>query len=396
MTDASFPGRSTLTQDGVVVSEVTRRDFVELYVTGLPRTTAAHAASAEARALYASIATILASREALVVQERLFGALTARAGVLPARRDAIAGCASFGSVPPTYLEGLPCDGDGLAGVHLWAIAPAVSGGSCPVVEIVHEGLALGRLVEPGGLRHAYLSGVTGTTPDRPLPPPDQAWRMFETAERILGAHGFSYPQVVRTWIYIGDILAWYGSFNAVRTQAYRGFGVISDNGGRLPASTGIQGRSPGEIACVMDLLAASAAPGADLAVNQIHNPLQNEAYAYGSSFSRAMEVVTGGARTVYVSGTASIDEWGKSIHGGEIDGQIERTVENIEALIGTRGLTLDHIRQATVFLKRPADLGRFRSLCADTAFRRLGVCMVADVCREELLFEIDAVATGPA
>jgi len=396
MTDAAFSGRSTVTQDGVVVSEVTRRDFVELYVSGLPRRTAADAASAETGELYASIAALLADRGATAVQERLFGALAARGDILPARQDAIAGSTSFGNVPPTYLEGLPCDGEELAGIHVCAIAPAGPGQPCPVEEIAHEGVPVGRLCEPGGLRYAYLSGIAGTTPDRPLPLPDQARRMFETAEKVLSACGFSYPQVVRTWIYIGDILGWYSSFNAVRTEAYRGFRVVSDEGGRLPASTGIQGRSPGEIACVMDLLAAGAAPGADLTVNQLHSPLQNEAYAYGSSFSRAMELATAGARTVYVSGTASIDERGESVYLGDIDGQIERTVENIEALIGTRGLTLDDVCQATVFLKRPADLDRFRSLCAGSVFDRLGVCTVADICREELLFEIDAVAAGPA
>jgi enamine deaminase RidA (YjgF/YER057c/UK114 family) len=105
-----------------------------------------------------------------------------------------------------------------------------------------------------------------------------------------------------------------------------------------------------------------------------------------------MEVITGGVRTVYISGTASIDEAGHTIHLGDAAGQIERTVRNIEALIGTRGLTLNDIRQATVFLKHPGDLSRFRELCADNAFGRLGVCMAADVCRADLLFEIDAVA----
>jgi enamine deaminase RidA (YjgF/YER057c/UK114 family) len=394
MSDASFAGRPAAVQDRVTVVEVSRRDFVELHVSGVARRTGAEEASAEARELYTAIAAALDERKARVVQERVYGALGAEPAIFAARRAVLSASASGGNVPPTFLQGRPCEGDGLAGVHLCAVAPVAAREPFDVEEITYQGAAVGRLFERGGVRYAYLSGMAGTTSEVPMPVPEQADGMFRKAEAILAEHGFTYPQVARTWIYIGDILGWYDEFNAVRTTAYREFCVISDSGGRLPASTGIQARSPGQIECVMDLLAVSAAEGGDLAVEQLHNPLQNEAYAYGSSFARAMEVVTQGARTVYVSGTASIDEWGESIHLDDIDGQIERTVLNIEALIGTRGLTLDDIGQATVFLKRAGDIDRFRTLCAGTVFDRLGVCMVADVCRAELLFEIDAVAAG--
>jgi enamine deaminase RidA (YjgF/YER057c/UK114 family) len=387
--------RPVVTQNGLLVAEVPRTEFSEVYVTGLPATSEASAAREEAGRLYAAIAADLARRGSVVVQERVFGALSARDEILAAREEAAGSSDVFAGAPPVYLEGRPCDGDGLSGLHLTAIGPAEPSAALGPAGLPRGTRAAGRAFESMGVRYAYVSGMTGTSADSPLAEPEQARAMFARANAVLSQLGFTYPQVVRTWIYLGDILAWYDSFNAVRTSAYREFGVISDDGGRLPASTGIQARSPGAVACAMDLIAVAAAPGADLTVNQLHNPLQNEAYAYGSSFARAMEVVTQGARTVYVSGTASIDECGRTTHVDDVGGQIERTVLNVEALIGTVGLSLDDIVQATVFLKRAEDIESFRALCAGTVFDRLGVPVVADVCRPELLFEIDAIAAGP-
>jgi enamine deaminase RidA (YjgF/YER057c/UK114 family) len=394
MNDCSRPTQPSMKQaaaNGVRAIVLPGVDLQEIYISGIPADQSLASAAEQTRGLYETIAELLADRQAAVVQERVYGALEAEAEIAPTRGHVVSGGSSFDVVPPTYIEGSPCGADGLAGVHICAVAPE-SGASLGVEIVEHEGQPVGRLFEREEGRAIYLSGIAGTTRDEPMPPAEQAGRMFERAASTLEAYGFPYRDVVRTWIYIGDILAWYDDFNPVRTDAYTRFGLLGHGDDYLPASTGIQGRPPGQIECVMDLVAIGPSPGAEVTIGRLHNPLQNEAYSYGSAFARAMEVVIGGTRTVYVSGTASIDEVGDSIHLDDIDGQINRTVENIEALIGTRDLTLDDICQATVFLKHPSHVERFRELCAGTRFGELGVCMVADVCRPELLFEIDAVA----
>ena len=66
----------------------------------------------------------------------------------------------------------------------------------------------------------------------------------------------------------------------------------------------------------------------------------NEAYSYAkpSSFSRGMRVDLGGLAVLFISGTASIDEQGRSIHVGDFRAQVCRTFSNITALLGAEGV----------------------------------------------------------
>jgi enamine deaminase RidA (YjgF/YER057c/UK114 family) len=104
-----------------------------------------------------------------------------------------------------------------------------------------------------------------------------------------------------------------------------------------------------------------------------------------------MLVRTPGLALVQVSGTAAIDEAGQSMHPGDATAQIESTLGKVEALLHTCGADLSHVCAATAFVKHPEYAAAF-----DDALRRRGlddfpaVCVVADICRDELLFELDA------
>src|SRR6201986_3943180 len=67
----------------------------------------------------------------------------------------------------------------------------------------------------------------------------------------------------------------------------------------------------------------------------------NEAYAYAkpSSFSRGMRIDLNGLTILLISGTASIDEAGKSVHIGDFRAQMHRTYQNITALLASEGAT---------------------------------------------------------
>lgn len=396
MSDLTLTSAPSVTRElsgNMSVVHVHRTTFDEIYINAVPDDRTAAGAPGEFAALYDRIDSLLAQRGAVAVFERIFGALGVHGEILE-RRAEMTGAGGLTEVPPLYIEGMPCDGDGLSGLHLTAVVP---NDAAATTQVLCDGTPAGHLVEGPGARYIYLPALAGTTPDAALAEPEQATRMFHRAEGILREHGFVYRDTVRTWIYIGEILDWYDEFNVSRTAAYNSYGLLGAGDDFMPASTGIQGRPPGEVACAMDLLAVQpTGDGEPPVIGVLHNPRQNEAHAYGSAFARAMEVVSGGVRTVYVSGTASIDEFGKTIHLGDTPRQIERTVENIEALIGTRGQTLEDITQACVFMKRADEVGRFEESCAGTGFAEIGVPMAADVCRSDLLFEIDAVAAKVA
>jgi enamine deaminase RidA (YjgF/YER057c/UK114 family) len=364
-----------------------------------PAARGADAVSA-AQAAYAEIAQVLQDLGLTIVHERLFGSLTVKPAVMAARAMAF----SAGSLPVdgplTYIQGQPPWGDGLAGVIIRAV-------SCrqpqdKVWTIRDQGQPVGRGWRQGDATFLVLQNLQGLAPpgNGAHAPPRQARRLIQRAARLLAAQGASYRDVVRTWFYLSHILTWYPEFNQARSAVYQQLGLLPLNGGgsrRLPASTGISGEvSPGA-AGALDLLAVVGTPPSRPLVRQLNSPAQPEALTYGSAFSRGALINQPDISLIQVSGTAAIDEQGRSLHPGDVRAQIDCTFDKIAALIGPEGATLADIAAASVFVKRPEDALVYRQRAAARGLENLpAVVMVADVCRDELLFEMDAeVAFDP-
>jgi 2-iminobutanoate/2-iminopropanoate deaminase len=67
----------------------------------------------------------------------------------------------------------------------------------------------------------------------------------------------------------------------------------------------------------------------------------NEAFDYAkpSSFSRGMRIDLNGLAILLISGTASLDEHGRSLHIGDFRAQTRRTFQNIAGLLEAEGAT---------------------------------------------------------
>ena len=142
--------------------------------------------------------------------------------------------------------------------------------------------------------------------------------MIEQADRSFVSRA-SYRDVARTWFYLRDILTWYPQFNKVRNEKYGEFGMMpgpGDNRLLLPASTGIGGEVKSGAVAVMDLLAVTGPKGDPPCVRHLSNGCQLDAFRYGSAFSRGACIREAGAALIHISGTAAIDEHGRSLHPG--------------------------------------------------------------------------------
>lgn len=128
----------------------------------------------------------------------------------------------------------------------------------------------------------------------------------------------------------------------------------------------------------------------------------NEAYDYAlpSSFSRGLSVsVETGQRILWISGTASIDEAGRTVHAGDFRAQLWRTYRNITQLLRAEGATWHDIVRTSCYLRDiERDYDEFNR-CRTLFFRCLGVDPVpastgiqARLCRSDLLIEIEAFA----
>lgn len=127
----------------------------------------------------------------------------------------------------------------------------------------------------------------------------------------------------------------------------------------------------------------------------------NEAFDYPrpSSFSRGMRIDLGGLVILLISGTASIDEHGATVHVGDLRAQCRRTFQNITALLASEGATWKDVVRTTCYLR---DIDRDYAAFNEerTAFykeQRLdplpaSTGIQAKLCRPELLVEIEAIA----
>lgn len=347
------------------------------------------------RDAYAEILRALGDRSAVPLQERIFCDLDAADTAIAARAEVLADTIAA-RIPPTVVEGSPVFGGPIAGIHVIAARPSDPES---VRTITWRDAACGRRISGNDADYFALCDV-GRLVDRPGPvsAATQTRDALLLASDILGASGWSFDDVCRTWFYLNDILSWYDDFNLARNDVFAKLGLLNGaHPGIIPASTGIRGRNPRGHQCTLDLLAVKARPGRELSVTMLHNPLQNEAPEYGSAFSRGLTVATDESQTLFVSGTASIDEAGATIHPGDFDSQTSRTLDNIESLLASRGAAMDDICQATAFVKRRDDGRRLLSILNA---RELGdlplICTVDDICRDDLLVEIDATAVIPA
>ncbi|HMD16799.1 MAG TPA: Rid family hydrolase [Terriglobales bacterium] len=125
----------------------------------------------------------------------------------------------------------------------------------------------------------------------------------------------------------------------------------------------------------------------------------NEAYDYGSAFSRGMRIDLGQFVILLISGTASIDEQGRTLYAGDLRAQTQRTFDNITNLLAAEGATWQDIVRTTCYLRDiERDYHAFNE--ERTAFykeQRLNPVpastgIQAILCRPDLLIEIEAIA----
>src|SRR6201998_4929372 len=125
----------------------------------------------------------------------------------------------------------------------------------------------------------------------------------------------------------------------------------------------------------------------------------NEAYDSGSAFSRGMHIDLNGLTILLISGTASIDEHGHSVHVGDFRAQLKRTFENITKLLAAEGATWHDIVRTTCYLR---DIERDYQVFNEerTAFYKqqgldplpASTGIQAILFRPDLLIEIEAIA----
>lgn len=282
--------------------------------------------------------------------------------------------------------------EGIPGI--WLCNPS-GGGFQPVIQrtfvargtvspIILGGCEVGSLYETEDAQYVLLMGVGPT--DLNASRGEQAFSAFVNLEMALQSVGFTFHDVVRTWLYLDKLLEWYDELNRARDAFFESRKIF---GGFVPASTGIGSANLTGSAIITGAIAMRP-KHARATKAMLESPLQCSALDYRSSFSRAAEIVTPDFRTVFVSGTASIEPGGKTIHVGDPAKQIELTMEVVQAILATRQMTFKDTSRAIAYLKHPAYHAQWQAwLSANGLPSNFAQEVVADVCRDDLLFELE-------
>ncbi len=279
---------------------------------------------------------------------------------------------------------------------LWLCGP--EGGFPPILQRVFlpKGTATpvslnGRVV---GTKYETLTAeyllIMGVHPkDLTLSRKEQAAQAFEQLDEAIETAGFSFSNVARTWLYMDKILEWYDELNDVRDAFFKKKGVFESK--FIPASTGIgSGNFEGSAIAIGALAVRPKTETSSMTMQMVESPLQCSALEYRKSFSRAVELQTPEGRTLLISGTASIEPNGATIHVGDPKKQIELTMQVVNAILESRGMSLKNSIRAIAYIKRPEYRVYWQTWLKKNGLpSNLAEEVYADVCRDDLLFEIE-------
>jgi len=359
---------SSLNIHGIDACTLERDTIKEVFATAIPQP------GEEIRSLIKRVRGLLGDTNAEVVRMHVFG------GVDHFDEFADATMAELGDIswPLTFVEGDSCTQTSLAGIQLHAVSDAL------VDTIRLGGAPVGRVFADSHARYCYLGDLRASDTNRSRA--EQGRESFLLLENGLEAAGMSMDELVRTWLFIDDILDWYDDFNKMRDVFFNERGMFDRF---LPASTGIGGANP--YGAAVALCAVALQPLDDSAVVQeVLSPMQCPAHDYGSSFSRAAGIDTPDYRCVLVSGTASIAPEGETVHVGDTQAQVDLTMRVVREILKSRGLDFKDTTRANAYFKHQNDASGFGDHCEKYGLPPTRVVVSEDaVCRDDLLFEIE-------
>ena len=235
----------------------------------------------------------------------------------------------------------------------------------------------------------------------------QSQEVFSRLDGILSAYGFAVDDIVRQWNYIGNITSHrngrqnYQEFNDARSAYY----MTSAWSNGYPAATGIGASCEG-------IIVGCIAFKSDSHIYPINNPLQIAAHEYSRKvlvddnadalkttpkFERAKLIEIGEDACCFVSGTAAI-RGELSMDMKSARSQTIQTIENIEYLVSKENLirfgckAYDlNLLNLRVYIKNAADYDEVKATVDELYPQIPAVYTIADVCRDELLVEIEGI-----
>ena len=306
--------------------------------------------------------------------------------------DRLLGAVCYGHAPLTDTDslGIPlrCLGGPEFSWTSWLGQTPMRSGSCGALRYRHDDDMLFGHIR---LREADFAGIPGCSALQAASRSVYA-SIFETL------HHTGFAHLVRCWNYLpaingdGGGLERYRQFNIGRQEAFATSPHAAQEGSPAASALGTPG---GDLS--LYFLASHTLPVA------LENPRQIPAYRYPSQYGPRSPIFSRGAllplahsETLFISGTASILGH-TSVHPGDVAAQTEETLRNVAAVVAaanTRNSSQPFSCEELVlkvFVRHADDLPVIhRIIDANWGSATRALFVQADVCRAELLVEIEA------
>ncbi len=223
-------------------------------------------------------------------------------------------------------------------------------------------------------------------------PYEQTKAIFATLNSVIEQNGMNLlDNGIRTWVYMRDLDNHYQDMVRARREFFEEHGLTDKT--RYLASTGILGitHSPERIVSADSLSIGGLAPGQVVRMDALSHLWPT--ILYGVTFERGLRVRFGDRSHLYISGTASINPKGQVLHEGNAELQTRRAVENVRALLGAQGASLDDLGYIIAYVRNGHDRHQDEKVLDDELGLKVPrVFVEAAVCRPAWLMELEGVA----
>ncbi len=250
------------------------------------------------------------------------------------------------------------------------------------------------MVEMGGLGHLWSTRLCCGQRAATSPEEVQTADIFANLIDALEGQGANLADnCVRTWLYMKDVDVFYRGMVNSRRNLFRRHGLTEDT--HYIASTGIQGCCEHQF----DLVSMDAYSIVGMRPQQMSYLNDFERLCatkdYSVTFERGTRIAFADRAHHYISGTASIDKFGNTVHLGDVMAQLDLALVNVDALLASGGAALTDLMYLIVYLRDAHDQSKIRRELE----RRLPglpfIIVEGPVCRPEWLIEIEGVAVAP-
>ena len=313
---------------------------------------------------------------------KAYSAATAGKAVL-LRRFFLSDPASQAGRLEAALRGLPAAATSVIG------QPPLDGTKIAAwVYAVSDGEALlDRVFVHNGYGHVWTGGMASGEAGSEA----QMAEIFKDYDAALADKGMDVAgNCLRTWIFVRDVDTNYGGVVKGRRDYFDRIGLVPDT--HFIASTGIAGFSADPQQLVrMDAYAVNGLKDKQIQYLHAYDHLSPTAL-YGVTFERGTAVTYGDRKHVFISGTASIDKYGKVVHVDDPEKQAERMLENVDALLKEAGAGFEDIAYCLVYLRNASDYRRVRSVLRRDCPSLDPIYVLAPVCRPAWLVEMECMA----